>query len=295
MEIDVDRLVPGMILEKDVLGKSDNPIVEKNTRLTETHIEFLQKFLVDKVTITPLPNDESKSNTKTNKDNLAIKQKDQLYANEYEYVVNEYKKAFLAWQNNVPFEMYRIRNICTPLFDKTIDESIDMILSLMPYPKPEEYFFYRSISLSLLAVFLAHKLKYPKKDWLQIGFAALLCDSGKAKMKQIETRNRNRNNPYWRKHPLYSYRLVEHVTTLTQRAKIAILQHHEYLDGSGFPAKVNDKKIEPYARIITVCDLALSVYSNHVEEIINVLEEKKGKQQIELISANKLISELKGS
>jgi|SRR5690625_4610548 len=291
MEINVSRLTPGMIIEQDVLGKSGNPIIEKNTRLTETHIEFLQKFLVEKVIITPLKNDGNTSRRNT-ENHLEMKQKNQLFANEYERVVGKYKKEFLAWQYNVPFEMYRIRKMIIPLFDKAKDQSANTIFSLLPHSQTEDYFYYRSVVLGLLSVFLAKKIGYRKKDWLQIGFAALLSDSGKAKMEQIEPRNKNRRDPYWRKHPVYSYRLVESATTLTKRAKIAILQHHEYLDGSGFPIRVNNKKIEPYARLITVCDLALSVYSNDVEEIINVLDESKGKQ-IDLIAANSLIGELK--
>ena len=47
----VEKLIPGVILLEDVLGKSGKPIMNKNTTLTETHIYFLKKFLIDEVRV----------------------------------------------------------------------------------------------------------------------------------------------------------------------------------------------------------------------------------------------------
>ena len=53
MQIETKYLKPGMILLEDVLGKSNKPIIEKRTVLTEKHIEFLEKFMITWVTVTP--------------------------------------------------------------------------------------------------------------------------------------------------------------------------------------------------------------------------------------------------
>ena len=95
-------------------------------------------------------------------------------------------------------------------------------------------------------------------DWFQIGLAGVLADSGMSRL-----------NPNWlikgteltiqefkemKKHPTYSYQLVENITALTKAAKLAILQHHERLDGSGYPLGVKADKIHPYAKIIAIVD-----------------------------------------
>src|SRR5690625_3584946 len=51
MEVNVSQLVPGCILQKDVIGKTGKPIVGKQTVLTEKHIKFLEKFLIKKVVV----------------------------------------------------------------------------------------------------------------------------------------------------------------------------------------------------------------------------------------------------
>ena len=35
----------------------------------------------------------------------------------------------------------------------------------------------------------------------------------------------------------------------------AVLQHHEYLDGSGYPSGLRGEAISPLARMLTVCDI----------------------------------------
>src|SRR5690625_4436018 len=56
------------------------------------------------------------------------------------------------------------------------------------------------------------------------------------------------------KHPSYSYLLVKPIQTIKESVKLAVLQHHERLDGSGYPLGLVGDQINQYARIIAVCD-----------------------------------------
>lgn len=290
MEVDVDRLTPGMILEKDVLGKSGNPIVEKHTKLTETHIEFIKHFLFDKVSVAPIVHHSVDKITATEKQQIALNQDNQLFTNTFEKAVQHYKKLFSSWQNNVPINMYLVRKFFVPLFDEASELNIDKIISLLPTSNTKDYFYKRTVLMSLLSVYLAKKLNFKKKDWLQIGLASILSDCGISKLKGL-SKGKNIPEETMRLHPIYSYRMVENEPTLTQHAKIAILQHHEYLDGSGYPANTSGKKVIVYARIINVCDLFLSVYSNNHKEIISVLEDYKH-NKLDPIIVQQLVSEL---
>lgn len=72
----------------------------------------------------------------------------------------------------------------------------------------------------MTAIYLAKTLYEDKKDWLQVGFATILSHSGKANLKVL-----NAENDDYSLYPLYSYRMVESITTLTKQAKVAVLQH----------------------------------------------------------------------
>ncbi len=287
MEVNVERLIPGMVLKKTVLGKSGNPIVEKNTILTKTHIEFIRHFLIDKVAVDPM-----NQQTKTDSERTIItNQESQLFIDEVEQVVQKYQHLFTCWQNNVPIHMYKIRELCIPIFEKITEQDMDVFLLLV---KDYENTLYRdSVIRSLLSVYLSFQLGYDKKDWLQIGFSALLSDCGKAKLAPSIVASKLPESA-WKMYPVYSYKMIENESTLTQQAKIAILQHREYLDGSGFPAKSRGNKVSTYARIIAVCDVFISVYSTSPQEIIGVLENYK-LNKLDKLVVDPLVNELQGT
>lgn len=270
MEIEVSRLKPGMVLEKDVLGKSGKPIVPKNTKLTDLHIEFMKKFLFEKVSVSPL----HKSSEQHTVDTIleTSKRKEDL-ERKYVQSVKLYKRMFQNVRNNVSLEMYEIREQWIPIFQRAAYEPLQSILNLIKNRPEEDLFYYKSVAMTFLTVTLAVKLGYEKKDWVQIGFAALLSDLGIAKLEEGIDSVRDEN---WRLHPIYSYKLIEDEVTLNKYAKLAILQHHEYLDGTGFPSNMKEGKIHPYAQIIAVSDYVVTEYENtSIQHIVKLLDTYK--------------------
>lgn len=270
MEIEVSRLKPGMVLEKEVLGKSGKPIVPKNTKLTDLHIEFMKKFLFEKVSVSPL----HKSSEQHTVDTIleTSKRKEDL-ERKYVQSVKLYKRMFQNVRNNVSLEMYEIREQWIPIFQQVAYEPLQSILNLIKNRPEEDLFYYKSVAMTFLTVTLAVKLGYEKKDWVQIGFAALLSDLGIAKLEEGIDSVRDEN---WRLHPIYSYKLIEDEVTLNKYAKLAILQHHEYLDGTGFPSNMKEGKIHPYAQIIAVSDYVVTEYENtSIQHIVKLLDTYK--------------------
>src|SRR5690625_1753111 len=51
MRVEPSQLVPGCVLMKDVIGKTNRPIIYKNTVLTEEQILILKKFLIPNVEV----------------------------------------------------------------------------------------------------------------------------------------------------------------------------------------------------------------------------------------------------
>src|SRR5690625_705584 len=203
MEVSVNHLVPGMIIKQDVLGKSGHPIVQEQTKLTETHIEFLQKFLIDTISVAS-SNDSDHRNNEQSQTITVLNEKNQTFLAQFEQVVSDYKAFYKSWENNVPIEMFSIRKIFIPFFEEAINEPIHSIISLVP-SDAKDAFYSRIVAKSILAIYLAKKLKYEKKDWLQIGFASLLSDSGKAKLGITDLSEKERKkDDRWRVHPVYS-------------------------------------------------------------------------------------------
>lgn len=286
MKIDINLLKPGMVLEKDILGKSGKPIFEKNTELTEVQIEFIKKFLVKTVYAAPAGsfkrNAQDNDRAGNSSPNIPIIEEleETFFIQEFNYTISEYKKMFMSWINNLPIKMYDVRNLFIPLFEQVETESFNVIAKLV-HGREENIFYYKSLAVSVMSVVLAQRLHYEKKDWLQLGLAALLSECGLAKYKPTVVQSE-----IDQRHPVMSYEMVKDETTLTKAAKFAILQHHERLDGSGYPLNLAAMRIHQYAQIIAVADVYYSLIIEgitqyeSIETFLKVKQEQKLNQKI---------------
>lgn len=276
LNIETGQLRPGMVLLEDVLGKSRKSIIDKETKLTEEHILFLEKFKIHSVQIAPL------SGKLNHKETIKQEKSKSNFAYEYESIVKYYKKIFMQIQNKVPLNnLYEIRKTFIPFFEKVQEQPFENLLFILQQRPKTDNLFYKSVAMSMMSIYIARQEGFEKKEWLQIGFAALLADAGFARMSK-EVRNESDSkspSETFQMHPFHSYKVIEEMTTLTKVAKISILQHQEHLDGSGYPAKITKKTMLPYARVIAISDFYFRIeQDNNLSKIIHLLEAKKGVQ-----------------
>lgn len=85
-----------------------------------------------------------------------------------------------------------------------------------------------------------------------------------------------------KRHPLYGADILKPIAFLRGERQI-VLQHHEKMDGSGYPHGVKSDEISIGARVIAVCDVFESVTSNRPyrkpmkpKRVVKLLEEEAG-------------------
>jgi len=64
-------------------------------------------------------------------------------------------------------------------------------------------------------------------------------------------------------HVINGGQLLRNVKGIPEEVMLSVLQHHEYLDGTGFPLGACGSKIHPYAKIITIADIFHSKTYQH--------------------------------
>lgn len=265
MRVQLQQVIPGCILVGSVKGKTNRPIIPKNTVLTTEHIKILNYFLVEEIDVSrKLANGKAytpsvirKENKLLSRGNSQREMSSLSFEEHYDQVVLGFRKIFKTWQNSVPIDMPALRKLLLPLIERTADMN-NAIYTLHNRVEKKNYFFHHSVSVAILSAYLAHKLGYPKKEWMQIGLAGLLADAGMAKLDEnIITKVGPLTDTELkevRRHPVYSYQLIEHIPTVTKAVKLAVLQHHERMNKSGYPLGLTEDKIHNYAKIIAVCD-----------------------------------------
>lgn len=116
-----------------------------------------------------------------------------------------------------------------------------------------------------LACAIARELGLPDQQIEGLHFAALLHDIGKITVPSEyltkPTRLSVEEKTIIRCHPLVGYEILKNIHFPWPVAEI-VYQHHEHLDGSGYPQGLTDKDILLEAKILTVADVVEAMSSH---------------------------------
>lgn len=119
------------------------------------------------------------------------------------------------------------------------------------------------VRVALMAMHLAHRVGYDEPSCLDAGVVGLLADVGMSRVPaEIVDATRPLTADEWlhiHRHPGYSADLIEQAHGLRPDIAIAVYQHHERLDGSGYPHGRGGMFLHPLARIAAVADTFAAV------------------------------------
>jgi HD-GYP domain-containing protein (c-di-GMP phosphodiesterase class II) len=273
LQVKISELQEGCILTKDIYSWTNRPIITKKTVLTKELIEILHAFLikdvyVEKTLVSGLPfipaevieDEGSKVIDRTVK-------VEKSFVDLYLEAVKDYKREFLSWQAGLPIKIGPIRTLLLPLLD-LLEESPAEIFHIHHLSNKVDYLYHHAVTVGLVSGFIGRKLNFSKGDWVQLALAGCLADCGMAKINPtiLNKKTSLTANEYEevKKHPVYSYKLVQDISVLRNEAKISILQHHERIDGSGYPLGDKNAKIHTFAKIIAVADIFNAMTSERV-------------------------------
>jgi HD-GYP domain-containing protein (c-di-GMP phosphodiesterase class II) len=112
-----------------------------------------------------------------------------------------------------------------------------------------------SVKTCILSLALADYLKIPPFRQIDIGLAGLLHEIGLMKIPEelylAERSLTAQEKQTLMAHPVLGYRILKQAGFPTP-TRLAVLEHNERIDGSGFPRKITGEKISEYGRILAV-------------------------------------------
>jgi len=121
------------------------------------------------------------------------------------------------------------------------------------------YALLHAVHSATLCELVARSMGESDADRRNLQAAALTRDLGFLGLQEIFDRQSGKLNDqqqqqlHW--HPRVSKRLLEEVGVEDSRWLLAVEQHHERLDGSGYPEGALDEAIHPWARILGIADI----------------------------------------
>ncbi|WJE15830.1 HD domain-containing phosphohydrolase [Halobacillus sp. ACCC02827] len=295
MRVSPGQLTPGCIIVQDVKGRTQRPIIPKNTIVQPVHIEVLKKFQIPYIEIshkrsdgTPfIPQQDTDTETEQPISNTPSPSSVILHTFEEQYLdaVQSYKEWYNSWQAGSAVDIQEVRRIMVPLLEKSVESKPD-IFTLHHHSTAVDYMYHHGVATGLLSGYVASKMGYSYGEWIQVGLAGALADAGMARIdKRITSKEAALTETEYsqvKNHPALSYRMTEKIASLSKESKLAILQHHERMDGTGYPLGLHHDKIHMFSQILAVSDMYHAMTSErHYRERRSpflVLEEMLQKQ-----------------
>lgn len=134
-------------------------------------------------------------------------------------------------------------------------------LTVMRGTRPD--LFHHSLRTAMIAFAMAQRLRLPAANYPLVLLAALCHDMGELHTDPAILLTEHRITPEERRfvhvHPITAFILINGIKDFPVAASKAILQHHERLDGSGYPYGLCASLITPLARLLAAADVAEAV------------------------------------
>ena len=133
----------------------------------------------------------------------------------------------------------------------------DMVIQVMGEKPGGEEIYLHSLNVATLAMMLAREMQLPKELVTALGVGALLHDIGKHEVPDRILTKKTPLTPaeqhFFEQHPAYGAAMAERMH-LPKAGLAIIAQHHEYHDGSGFPARLKGDAIGLLSRIVVIAN-----------------------------------------
>ncbi|MBV7272234.1 HD-GYP domain-containing protein [Clostridiaceae bacterium UIB06] len=140
-----------------------------------------------------------------------------------------------------------------------IQENADINKSLYDIQTSSNLTYVHSIDVCIMATFIGHAMKMDRFSIKELGVAAILHDIGKTQLpKEIAEKQGNLNAEElarFKEHPYLGAMLIKKNLRISDNIIKAVQQHHERMDGRGYPYGLEGKAISKFARIITISDV----------------------------------------
>jgi putative nucleotidyltransferase with HDIG domain len=158
---------------------------------------------------------------------------------------------------------------CEPLVNDivgSVDRNGDALISLCRLKMADEYTYMHSVSVCALMVSLGRQLGLDEATCRDAGLAGLLHDLGKAAIPQdiLNKPGKLTDDEFTvvKSHPVKGYETLLASGVENERVLDVCRHHHEKMDGSGYPDRLNAESISLIARMSAVCDVYDAITSN---------------------------------
>lgn len=262
-KLKISEIKLGMVLNSDLYDDNDVLLIGAGTEITSSHIDFLKRKSIDEVSIKNEDTFAQSSHVQKpgfHDDTLDVEEKYRTTVKKFKSIYTEFKLG------RVPIYQ-EIDDAIEPLYESILNDDLftRKIWQIHAY---DDYTFDHSVRVSMISGLLA---KWCGLNDLQIkdaALAGLLHDIGKCNIPdQILNKPSTltlEEFKVMKTHAILGYILIKDIPNISYDVLLGVMQHHERVDGSGYPNGIKGNEINYLAKIVAVADVYCAMTQDRV-------------------------------
>src|SRR5690606_23577733 len=159
-------------------------------------------------------------------------------------------------------------DVCSSDLIQNVSENTNVLQLFVALQAKDDYTYRHNIAVGALANLIGNWMNLDHQALMQLTTAALLHDVGKVLISEsiLNKPGKLTDEEYaiMKKHTIYGYEILNDTVGISHRQALVALQHHERMNGSGYPMGIKRDNIDLFSRIVAVADIFHAMTSNRV-------------------------------
>jgi putative nucleotidyltransferase with HDIG domain len=243
---------PGMKLGKNIYSEEGTVLLAVNIELTQRLLERLLDFGIDYIYILDSRTDDIIIGD-------AIQEATRVRG--IREIRDTFRKLMEDSNKRGSIHYYDLGRKFRELMSMIVDdlsEHPDAMVMLTNMNLMDSYLYQHSLNVCIYATMLGLSNGYNREDLMTLGLGALLHDIGKTKVSQAilqkPTSLTKEEFEEMKKHTVFGFQILKDEPNIPLIAAHCAFQHHERINGSGYPRGIQGNDIHEFARWIGMVD-----------------------------------------
>lgn len=264
--LDLNALSPGMFTAKPVLTERKEIILQENVELTSHMINLLKKWKINSICVRTSKKERpfaamtfhcAQDQTKHTLD----------FSQKYNKAATSAGTAFAYMRTNEHVPYHTFHHLAYhELYELSCEKNV--LTNLYRLKSPMDYTYLHSVDVGIIAGLIGRLCGFSEKIVQSLILSGVMHDIGKSQIPcEILDKPGKVNSAQMeilKLHPLYGYYMVKNIPKISPAIEYGILQHHECVNGNGYPNGLSRHDIHPFAKIISIADVYDALTSNRV-------------------------------
>ncbi len=256
IDLSLNRVRPGMVMAQSVYNSSGANYLTKGMPLTQTYIEKLRQLGIEDIHVLSTSID----------DMSPLPQEDVLQEKTRVMAVKRVYDVFQQIRQKGTLDLAPLEKASATIVNDVMNRRGNLV-QLTDIRMHDMYTFAHSVNVAMLSSLIGVLCGFSEERLSELTFGALLHDLGKivVPLEVLNKTSRLSKTEFSiiKKHPIAG---SDHILKLNlpngERLAMIARQHHEHMDGSGYPDGRKGEEIHIHARIAAIADVYDALTSN---------------------------------